>query len=284
VDARGHDSQADARRRSELGAFLRARRDQVVRADLGLPPLARGRVVGLRREEVSYVSGVSVTWYTWLEQGRDIHPSRQVIDAIARTLHLDGAEHAYVLSLLGYAPVAAPAAPTVPAAPKHVQRLLDAQVGYPSYAIAPDWGIVGWNAAYAALYPGVATVDAKDRNLLWLVFTDPYVRELLPDWEETSRRFLAEFRAETGPRLGDPAHGYLVSRLLEASPAFAAGWQSHDIQRFSSRERLFRHPKVGVLHLEHHQLIPQDHPDLHIVIYTPVAGTDAADKLARLLA
>lgn len=270
-------------RRKELGTFIRARRDQLERTNFGLPPLGRGRTVGLRREEVSYLSGVSVTWYTWLEQGRDINPSRQVLDAVARTLHLTTTEHSYLLSLLGYAPVQPREVVPVALAPDHVQRLLDALDEYPAYAIAPDWGIAGWNAAYAALYPNVATASPEQRNLLWLVFTDPYVRDLLPDWAVTSRRFLAEFRAETGQRLGDPGHAYLISRLLETSSDFRAGWESHDIQGFTSRERAFHHPLVGDLFFEHHQLAPSDHPDLHVIIYTPVLTTDTPERLRELL-
>ncbi len=269
--------------RQELGDFFRARRTRLDRADLGLPQLSRRSSTGLRREEVAYLSGVSVTWYTWLEQGRDINPSRQVLDALARTLRLTGTEHAYVLSLAGFsAPRPEPAPPHDAKAPPHVQRLLDALGGDPAYALAPDWQVVGWNAAYAALYPNVAEVANEDRNLLWLVFTDPYVRDLLPDWDVTSHRFLAEFRAEAGPRLGEFA--YLVDRLNAASEAFAEGWKRHDIEGFTSRERLFHHPDVGDLHLEHHRLVPSDHPELRLVIYTPVSETPTAERLARLLA
>ena len=269
--------------RAELAAFLRARRENLARADAGLPTIGRARTSGLRREEVSYLSGVSVTWYTWLEQARDIHPSRQVLDALARTLRLTVTEHAYLLSLAGYSADVASVTPPVAIAPPQVQRLMDALAGSPSYTVTADWRIAGWNAAYAALYPGVATARGEDRNLLWLVFTDPYVRELLPDWEVTSRRFVAEFRADAGPRLGDPAYLDLVSRLEQASPEFRAAWAAHDIDGFASRERLFRHPTAGLLTLEHHQLSPSDHPDLHIVIYTPVPGTDAAARLSALL-
>lgn len=272
------------KRRSELADFLRARRGQLARSDLGLPPVGRRRTSGLRREEVAASSGVSVTWYTWLEQGRDIHPSRQVLDAVARTLRLTVAEHTYVLSLAGYSAPPPDTSPAVEAAPSHVQRLMDAMADYPAYAIAPDWRITGWNAAYAALYPNIATVPVNDRNLLWLVFTDPYVRTLLPDWEGTSDRFVAEFRAEAGPRLGDPAFAGLIDRLLGACDAFRARWERHDIQGFSSRERLFHHSRVGDLRLEHHRLAPSDHPGLHLVIYTPVDDAVTPARLRKLVA
>jgi transcriptional regulator with XRE-family HTH domain len=270
--------------RRELAALLRTRRSQLARTDFGLPPVGRSRTDGLRREEVASLSGVSVTWYTWLEQGRAISPSRQVLDAVARTLRLSDAEHTYVLSLMGYsAPVGEPDATPSPA-PGHVQRLLDALVSSPAFAIAPDWHISAWNAAYAALYPNIEVAPEAERNLLWLVFTDPYVRRLLPAWAADSGRFLAEFRAEAGPLLGDPSVVALVERLREASPAFRAGWTSHDIQGFSSRERLFHHPDVGDLRLEHHRLTPSDVPGLHLIVYTPLDDGATPGRLARLTA
>jgi transcriptional regulator with XRE-family HTH domain len=256
--------------RAELGAFLRASRERLNRADFGLPPAGRNRKVGLRREEVSYLSGVSVTWYTWLEQGRDINPSRQVLDAISRTLRLTAAQHRYVLTLAGFAPVPAAPADDVIDVPAHVQRLLDAIGDNPAYALTPEWGIAGWNAAYQRLYPNVATTPPAQRNLLWLVFTDPFVRDLLDDWPVTSQRFVAEFRAEIGPRLGNPVLLDLIARLSAASDEFRAGWERHDIRGFESRERVFHHPEFGVVTYEHHQLRPSDQPELQLVVYTPI--------------
>lgn len=269
-------------RRVELADFLKTHRQQLDRSELALPPGTRGRTTGLRREEVAFLSGVSVTWYTWLEQGRNIRPSRQVLEAVARTLRLTVREHAYVLDLAGFTAAHLGDSPLVREAPQHVQRLLDALAEYPAYAIAPDWGILGWNHAYEALYPNVATVTPEQRNLLWLVFTDPYVRELLPNWEADSRHFLAQFRAEAGARLGDPAFSYLISRLLDVSEVFRGWWESHKIEPFTSRKRWFHHPLVGDLQLEHHRLAPSDHPDLHVIIYTPV-GSETADRLRQLL-
>jgi transcriptional regulator with XRE-family HTH domain len=268
---------SDEEQRRELGAFLRARRDQLDRAAYGLPPAGRGRAVGLRREEISYLSGVSVTWYTWLEQGRDINPSRQVLDAVAHCLRLTVAEHDYLLALSGFAPARPGAGTAVEAAPAHVQRFLDALEDQPAYALAPDWGLAGWNRAYETLYPNVANGDPEQRNLLWLVFTDPHVRTLLDDWDVTSRRFLAEFRAEAGPRLGDRRYLDIVARLVEASPEFRDGWESHDVRGFQSRERVFHHAQAGRLVFEHHQLRPSDQPDIQLVVYT------ASDEANRAL-
>lgn len=269
-----------APQRLALGEFLRARREAVPRAEVGMPPVPRMRTSGLRREEVAVLSGVSVTWYTWLEQGRDINPSKQVLDAVAGALRLSPAERDYVLALGGY--VSNPTASGGPT-PPHIQRFLDALAGYPAFAIGPAWTIAAWNAAYAALYPHIADTDADDRNLLWLVFMDPAIRELLPDWETDSRRFLAEFRAEAGSRVGEPSYTQLIERLRDGSEHFRTEWQASSVERFASRERRFFHPAVGELLLEHHQLTPADAPEIQIVAYLPVPGSGAAERLAELM-
>lgn len=255
-------------RRQELGLFLRDRRSTLIRAELGLPPIGRNRVKGLRREEVASFAAVSVTWYTWLEQGRDINASRQVLESIARVLRLTPAETAYLLTMGGHSPAPEAEALVVEQAPPHVQRLLDS-LGFPAFAVAPDWGIAGWNDAYSTLYPHIASVSASDRNLLWLIFTDPYLRDMLPDWEETSRHFVAEFRAEAGTRISSPSHSALVGRLSIASPEFAKLWADRGVERFASRQRVFRHPAAGTLIFEQHRLVPSDAPNLHLVLYAP---------------
>jgi transcriptional regulator with XRE-family HTH domain len=266
-----------------MGQFLRTRRRHLVRADLGVPPIAGRATRGLRREEVAYLAGVSVTWYTWLEQGRDVTPSRQVVDSIARALRLSRAEHVYLLSLAGYSaphPADDPSDGTVPA---HIQRLLDSLIDSPALAIAPDWGISAWNKAYAAMYPTVTTVSAADRNFLWLLFTDPYLRAAMPDWEFTGMCNVASFRAVAGTRLDEPPFSDLVSRLLQTSEAFRTAWETYDIEALPQRERLFRHPDVGDLRMEQHILAPPDDPRLHLVIFTPIPATDTAERLHRLL-
>ncbi len=255
--------------RAELAAFLRARRARLDRATAGLPAARGGRVTGASREEVAVLSGMSVTWYTWLEQARDINPSRQVLDALARVLGLTPAEHGYVLGLTGFAAAVPADADPVLVVPPHLQRLLDGMPDFPAYAVAPDWSIVGWNAAYERLYPRIATVPAEERNLLRLVFTDPTIRDLLGDWAADSRHFVAEFRAEAGARLGEPSYLRLVQGLQADSPEFAAVWADHEVERFASRERRFHHPELGDTVYEHHRLIPSDSPGVHVVIYSP---------------
>jgi transcriptional regulator with XRE-family HTH domain len=264
-----------------IGDLLRVRRQQLVRAEVGLPPLGH-KVKGLRREEVAYLAGVSVTWYTWLEQGRSVSPSRQVLSALAEALRLSYAERAYLFSLAGYSALEPAADPVSREVSAHVQRFLDSLLDIPAYVLTLDWYYLAWNAAYAGFYPGISRVPEADRNLLWLLFTDPYLREHLLDWERTVRAHVAAFRARAGPRLADTRIATLVNRLLKVSEPFRAAWESHTIEQLSSRERVFRHPVVGELHLEQHNMTPADAPGLHMVIFTPVPNTDARTRLRRL--
>jgi transcriptional regulator with XRE-family HTH domain len=260
------------RHNAMLGRFLTARRRRLRRAELGLPP-AGGRLSGLRREEVAYLTGVSVTWYTWLEQGR-ARPSRHVLNALAKTFRLSAAEYAYMVSLAGHtAPhrIVEPACQEIPA---QVQRLLDSLADLPTYVIAQDWAYIAWNAAYSELYPGLSTMPAADRNLLWLLFTDPYLRDLIPDWELTVRYNVAAFRAGAGRELSEPPFCDIVDRLFNASTPFYEVWENHPVDVLSSRKRVFHHPTAGELHCEQHTMKPSDHPDLHMVIYTPLSNTD----------
>ncbi|MFI5506589.1 helix-turn-helix transcriptional regulator [Mycobacterium sp. NPDC051804] len=266
-----------------MGKFLRSRRSQLVRADLGMPPNGRA-TVGLRREEVAYLSGVSITWYTWLEQGREVTPSRQVLDSLALTLRLSHTERVYLLGLAGYGTPYPDEDPNPGTVPALMQRLLDALTDFPAMAVTTDWTVLAWNAAYVAVYPNIATVANADRNFLWLLFTDPYLRTLIPDWEVTGAYNVASFRAEAGNRLDEPPFADLVSRLLQTSAEFRSAWESFAIDTMSSRVRHFRHTVVGDLHLEQHILAPTDHPNLRLVTFIPVADSDTVDKLRTLIA
>ncbi|MGH7350656.1 MAG: helix-turn-helix transcriptional regulator, partial [Candidatus Rokuibacteriota bacterium] len=215
-------------RRTALANFLTQRRKQVRRQVVDLPPGPRGRTVGLSREEVAYHAAVSMTWYTWLEQAREIQPSREVMLAIADALHLDDQERIYILQLAGYSSPARERHLGTGEAPDSVQQLMDAISPNPAYAIFTDWFVVGWNSAYEAMFPRIAEVPAVERNLLSLVFTEESVRRLMPDWETDSHHFLAQFRAEAGPYLAHPEVSRLVDHLMEVSEEFRTGWRAKD--------------------------------------------------------
>jgi len=258
----------DQRRRDELAAFLRDRRARVDRTAVNMPPAPRSRVPGLRREEVAALAGVSVTWYTWLEQARPINPSRSVLEAIARLFALSAPETDYLLRLGGHAGGWMPAGRAGRAGdlPPHLHHLLESFAG-PAFLLAADWSIVAWNAAYARLYTRISSLAPDERNLLWLVFTDPALRELMPDWQAQSRRFAGEFRAAVGPAIGTADLSDLVARLSAASADFARVWADRAVETFSSRERVFDHPTRGRVTYEEHKLVPLDAPGHQLVLY-----------------
>jgi transcriptional regulator with XRE-family HTH domain len=268
---------------AELASFLRTRRASIRRTDFGLPELRGGRNTGLRREEVAVLAGVSVTWYTWLEQGRRANPSRQVLDAIARELKFTDAEHAYILALGGFGPPVSLDRDRTCAVPDHLSRLLEGWSESPAFAITGSWDIVAWNRAYEALYPGVGDRHLGRRNLLWAVFMDPYVRSMMPEWSTDSAHFVGEFRVDYATHLSGPAMKELVHELRLRSDEFEDVWTRHGIERFSSRMRRFRHPSVGDLALEVHRLVLSDDPNLHLIVYSAVPGVTNVDALATLV-
>ncbi len=268
----------DDGRRAELGAFLRARRAALGPEEVGLDPSGRRRTPGLRREEVAGLAGVSASWYTWLEQGRPINPSVDVLEALARVLHLDAAAREHLLRLAGHA---RPDTGTVPPlVPDTLWHLLDQLDPAPAYVLGPHWDYLAWNAAHARLFPSLPTLPDEDRNLLWVVFANPDARALIDGWEDEARRVLSEFRTDTVARRTDPAMVALVDRLLAASAEFRAWWPSQDVAGPDPRVRRFRHPDAGPLAFELQQLVPSDAPGLRVFVHLPLPGDDSLARLS----
>ena len=263
--------------RKELAEFLRARREATRPEQVGLPPGRGRRTPGLRREEVALLAGVSVTWYTWLEQGRRINASNDVLLAIGRALRLDdaGQEHLIALTDPGTASVEAPAE-----APSALVRLLDSLMPSPAYVLGPHWEFVAWNTAQARLYPRIVELEPPRRNLLWVLFADTATRDLIVDWDIHARQALAEFRSATSSMRHDPAMTELVGLLTDESPEFAAWWPEHDVSGFETRLRRFSHPAAGELTFEYQQLTPAEWPSLKVVAQLGVPGDDSAERLA----
>ena len=240
------------RRRLDLAEFLRARRAALTPEAVGLAHGPRRRTQGLRREEVAQLAGVSVSWYTWLEQGRPINASLDVLDALARALRLDPVEHDHLVMLAGHparrsGDVAVHHDDTVPA---WAPRLLAALEPSPSYLLGPWWDYLAWNEAQERLFPLLPTLSASERNFVWVVFAIPSVRDLIVDWEHEARRVLSQFRAETTPIRDEPEVVELVDRLKDASTEFRAWWGRHDVAGFQTRTRRFQHDRAGLLTFE----------------------------------
>lgn len=268
-------------RKRELGAFLRARRERLKPQDVGLAAGGgRRRTPGLRREEVAQLSGVGLTWYTWLEQGRDIPSSRQVIEALATALRLDDDDRSHLFELAGLR-AAAQRSPG-DKLPSLVQRVLDNLMPNPAYVFDQRLDILAWNAAQAKLWLDPAKVEPAERNLLWLIFTDTAVRELLVDWESAARNVLGQFRASAGRNGNDRRFAEIADRLRAVSPDFGKRWDSYPVAEFNVEVNELDHPLVGRIDLDLLHLRLVEHPTLTVVLQTPATAIDSA-RLATLL-
>ncbi|HEY9483256.1 MAG TPA: helix-turn-helix transcriptional regulator, partial [Micromonosporaceae bacterium] len=270
---------ARARRRDDLAQFLRNRRARITPADLGLPTGLRRRTPGLRREEVAQLAGVGVTWYTWLEQGRPIRASTQVLDAIARALRLDQAEREHLYRLADV-----PAVPSAPAEclPAEIQAILDALVPVPAVVYNGRYDVLAWNATYHALFPGLTGAPVDERNALLQLFMVPPCCSAIGNWDAEVRTLVATFRASFGRHVGEPAWTSFVERLSAASPKFAEMWADHDVAGPGARVKVFLQ-NLGEVRVSTTatSLGISASPETQLVVYTPMSDADAG-TLAEL--
>ncbi len=273
-------------RRAELAAFLRTRRERTTPEQAGLPPGSRRRTPGLRREEVAQLSGVGVTWYTWLEQGRQINASPQVLGAIARTLLLDQAEREHLFRLADL-PDAATVAGAVPSGCEQVlpevQEILDAVVPMPASVVNERFDLLAWNAPYQVLWPGVTGAAPGERNILWQCFTYPDCCHPYVNRHEQLAMLVAQLRGAYGRHLGEPAWTGFVRRLQGVSPAFARLWDEHEVASPATYLKVFRHPAYPKLTLTTTSLAVQAVPGTRMVVYRP-ADEVTREAITRLLA
>ena len=273
---------ADMARRQELAVFLRSRREAVSPLQVGLSAGPRRRTPGLRREELAALSGVSVTWYTWLEQQRDITVSRQVIDALARSLLLTAAERRHLFTLAGQTlpPESSPGRPVVGAVLHALVNTLDPN---PAYVMDQCWDLLTYNRACDTLVGGLDHLDETERNGIWLLFTRPAMRTLLADWTGEAQQLIGQFRAANGARTDHPRVRALIDGLQQASPDFARMWAEHPIRGFAPARKHFHHPALGPLTLDYVKLAALEDPDQHLLSFVP-ADPDTAGRLPDLLA
>jgi transcriptional regulator with XRE-family HTH domain len=254
-------------RRRELGAFLRSRRERIRPEQVGLRSLRRRRTPGLRREEVAQLAGVGVTWYTWLEQGRDINPSPQVLDAIARTLQFDANEHAHLFTLAGVATTTI--SNECQALGPTIQPLIDQLEPLPAMVVNSRLDLLAYNRVYASFFDDLEAIPIEDRNILWLVFTDPQFQAAIVDWDQVVGGLVGEYRGAMAEHLDDPAWKSLVARLHRASPEFTAFWDRHDVLGVESRTKRAMHPTAGLLTLVYTNLWIGQQVGKRIVAFTP---------------
>ena len=264
------ETAASESQRRELGDFLRAQRARLSPEAVGLPAGSRRRTPGLRREEIAQLCGMSATWYTWIEQGRDVSVSAATLARLATVLRLSEAERAYLFGLAGRSD---PARGIVAEPDPGASAALDAAIAamaLPAYVLDRTWTARAWNARAERLFvgwlDGASQKGNGDRNLLRYVFTTEAARSLIHDWNERARRLVAEFRADAGRHLDDPPIKALVAELSNRSSDFARFWNEHSVLSREGGERTFDHPLDGFLRFEQITMTLSNRPDLKFVM------------------
>lgn len=260
-------------RRTDLSAFLRSRRARITPEMVDLAPGPRRRTPGLRREEVAQLAGVGVTWYTWLEQGRPINASSQVLDAIARTLMLDAAERHHLYRLAGQAdePIPVDSGQVTP----ELQEILDRLGDIPAAVSNSRCDVLAWNDVYAALFPEVVGAPEGERNSLWQGCLNPAPVTLLLDRDHELGRAVAVFRGAYSRHADDPCWQDFVRRLSAESAEFARLWSRQDVADPGPRVKAYKHAEHGILRFSTTSLVAA--PETRLVVYTP---TDDATRRA----
>lgn len=271
---------ADDVRRAELAAFLRSRRERITPEQVGLPRGIRRRTPGLRREEVAHLAAVGVTWYTWMEQARDIQASGQVLDSVARALMLGRDERSHLFALAGVAdPLPEAAYADVPEA---LLQMLEQLEPFPACVQNARYDILAYNRTYGRMLCDLDALPPRDRNCLWLSYTHPQWRESLVDRDETMRLMTAKFRAAMAEHVAEPSWKCLVKRLHDASPEFREIWARHEVVTDQSpRTKAFQNPRVGLLRVKHTSLWLGPGPGARLSSYTPV-DEETRERMERL--
>jgi transcriptional regulator with XRE-family HTH domain len=282
ADGAGSRALSGALRRDELAHFLRNRRAALRPEDVGLPNGGRRRTPGLRREEVAQLAGVGATWYTWLEQGRDVRASLDVLEALARALRLNQVERTHLV-LLGRGEEPPPCKSPAERVSPTLRRLITNLGANPAFVLGRRWDYLAWNDAAVALFGDFGEVPRAARNHAWLMFTDPARREMVVDWERSSRLAVAKFRADSARHMGDPGFEALVQALLKVSPEFSNAWKRHEVARGSEGRRELRHPHAGMLAFSHGVFHPTEASEQRLILYSPLPDHDTPAKLAQLL-
>ncbi len=279
------DATSEAIRR-ELGAFLRSRRERLTPARAGLPAGGRRRTPGLRREEVAALAGVGVTWYTWLEQGREITPSEQVLNAIGRALMLDVDERDHLWRLAKGRPVPVSDDPSYAVVAQEHLDLLTLLAGTPACIQSAKFDILASNSSYRFLINDLDAGPAENRNCMVRAFLDPEWRAAYDDYDGVTSRMVGRLRAAMTEHLDDPSWISLLTRLQTQSPLFASLWERHELSRVGAHDQLFHLPRVGDTSVHFTRMWLDNASGVLLTVLQPTSQKDAARlrELAALVA
>ncbi|WP_079191437.1 helix-turn-helix transcriptional regulator [Streptomyces sp. CB00455] len=270
--------------RAELGEFLRSRRARLRPGDVGLPDYGRHRrVPGLRREELAQLAGVSVAYYTRLEQGSGHNVSTEVLDAIAGALRLDGTEREHLTHLARPRTRRRRQSPRPQQVRPELRTLLDAMEGVPAYLVGRRQDVLGWNRLAAAVFGDFGALPPQERNLVRLVFLDQATAELYADWECRACEVVSNLRMYAGRHPDDEQLSALVGELSVKNEEFRRLWAAHTVADKTHGVKSLRHPLVGRIDLAFETLTLPDDPAQFLVTFHPAPGSPSADAL-RLLA
>jgi transcriptional regulator with XRE-family HTH domain len=276
---------SDEQRRHDFADFLRTRRLRLSPEEVGLIRGGRRRTPGLRREEVAERANVGVSWYTLLEQGRDVNPSREVLQSIADALQLtpDERQHLFFFANQPYLIETSTSDELVSPA---LRRVLDSLTPTPAYIIDRRWNYLAWNATASQIFLRTEMAPPYEYNVIWRIFTDPKIRLLNkePTWEQVALQVMEEFRAESARYASEEWFKRLIADLQRVSPEFRAWWPHHNVRGRADAQKTIEHPLVGCLMFEHTTLLVPAQPELKVMIYTPLPQTGTLEKLQQLMA
>jgi PAS domain-containing protein len=226
---------------------------------------------------------VGTTWYTWLEQARDVRASLEVLEAIAAALRMSPAERAHLV-LLGRGDQVLPCKGPPERVSPALRRLIENLGSNPAYLLGRRWDYLAWNRAMEVLFSWKPGRDPLSRNHIWLMFMDPARRELMDDWERSARTIAAKFRADHARNIGDPAFEQLISALRSSSPDFRKWWNKHEVASGGEARKELNHPAAGRLVFMHAVFNREMESEHRLVLYSPVDEDDTPAKFARLIA
>jgi transcriptional regulator with XRE-family HTH domain len=266
-------------RREALAAFLRTRRARLQPVDVGLPSRRPRRTPGLRREEVAELANIGVSWYTLLEQGQDVHPSRQVLESLVQALRLTAAEERH-LFLLAYGGVSGKKVVEEEQVTPALQRVVDALSPHPAFLVGRCWNVVTWNQAADLLFQFQEPCPPHSRNVIWR-FLQRESSTIDEEWEKQGQSLVAQFRADYARYPGDAGFREIIEDLQRASPQFCQWWEQQNVRGLSNGPRIMNHPTLGLLEFDHVTFQTSLSPDLRVKVYSALPAT--ASRLEKAL-